>query len=70
VILWFKHHKPIYLEFYKYWSSPEFKTKSDKKRLNGGKDPKHKYDTDGHIRKSQHMIIFHGSSAIDMNVVM
>jgi hypothetical protein len=31
VILWFR---PIYLESCKYLSSPEFKTKSEKKRLN------------------------------------
>jgi hypothetical protein len=30
------------------WSLPEFKAKSEKKRLNRGKDPKHIYDVDGH----------------------
>jgi hypothetical protein len=70
VIPWFRHRKPVYLEFCKYWSSPEFKAKSKKKRLNCGKDPKHRYDTDGHIRKSQRMVRFCGSSAIYMNVVM
>jgi hypothetical protein len=54
----------VYLEFYKYWSSPAFKTKSEKKRINCGKDLKHRHDTDGHVRKSQRMVRFCGSSAI------
>jgi hypothetical protein len=53
-----------------YWSSPSFKAKSKQKRLNRGKDPKHRYDIDGHARKLQHMVRFHGSSAIYMFVVM
>jgi hypothetical protein len=44
--------------------------KSEKKRLNHGKDLKHKYDVDGHICKSQCMVRFCGSSDIYMNVVM
>jgi hypothetical protein len=32
--------------------------------------PKHKYGVGGHIRKSQRMVRFRGSSAIYMNVVM
>jgi hypothetical protein len=44
--------------------SSSFKVKSKKMRLNRGKDPKHRYDADGHVRKSQHMVRFHGSSAI------
>jgi hypothetical protein len=32
-------------------SSPAFKAKSKKKRLNCGKDPKHRYGTDGHVCK-------------------
>jgi hypothetical protein len=53
VIPLFRHCKPVYLEFYKYWSSPEFKVKSEKKRLNGAKDLKHRYGADGHICKLQ-----------------
>jgi hypothetical protein len=59
-----QNRKEDYLEFCKLWSSSAFKAKFEKKRLNHGKDPKHRYDTDGHVRKSQHMIRFHGSSAI------
>jgi hypothetical protein len=59
VILLFKNHKPDYLEFWKLWSSPEFKAKSEKKRLNYGNDPKHRYGADGHIRKGQRMVRFH-----------
>jgi hypothetical protein len=70
VILWFRNHKLVYLEFCRYWSSPKFKVKSEKKRQNRGKDPKHRYNVDGHILKSQHMVKFHGSSAIYMNVVI
>jgi hypothetical protein len=70
VIPLFKQRKPIYLEFCNYWSSPEFKVKYEKKRLNRGKDLKHKYDVDGHIRMSQHIIRFCSSSAIYLNVVM
>jgi hypothetical protein len=69
VIPWFRNRKLVYLEFYRYWSSPEFKVKSEKGQ-NHGNDPKHRYDTDEHIRKSQCMVTFHGSSAIYMNVVM
>jgi hypothetical protein len=67
---WLRNYKPIYLEFCKYWSSPEFKVKSEKKRHNRGNDLKHRYGDDGHIRKSQHMVRFRGSSAIYTNVVM
>jgi hypothetical protein len=56
IIPWFKNHKPVYLEFYKLWSSPEFNTKSEKKRLNRGNDTKHRYGADGHIRKGQGMV--------------
>jgi hypothetical protein len=70
VISWFRNRKPVYLEFCKLWSSPEFKAKSEKKRQNRGNDLKHKYDYDGHIHKSQHMVRFRGSSVIYMNVVM
>jgi hypothetical protein len=41
----------MYLEFCRLWSSPEFKDKFEKKRLNRENDPKHRYDADGHIRK-------------------
>jgi hypothetical protein len=57
----------VYLEFCWYWSSPKFKVKSEKKRLNHGKDPKHRYDADGHVCKSQRMARF---CAIYMYVVM
>jgi hypothetical protein len=70
VILWFRHCIEAYLEFCKYWSSPEFKAKSEKKRMNYGNDPKHKYGADGHIRKSQHMVRIRGPNAIYMNIVM
>jgi hypothetical protein len=48
--------QPVYLEFCMFWSSPEFKVKSEKKRLNRGNDPKHKYGTDGHIYRGQRMV--------------
>jgi hypothetical protein len=70
VIPWFRNYREVYLEFCKYWSSPEFKAKSEKKRMNHGKDLKHRYDPDGHIRKSQCMVRFCGSSDIYMNIVM
>jgi hypothetical protein len=70
VIPWFRHRGEVYLEFYKYWSSPEFKVKSEKKRMNHGNDLKHRYVADGHIRKSQCMVRFCGPSAIYMNIVM
>jgi hypothetical protein len=49
IIPWFKNRKPVYEEFCKLWSSPEFKAKSEKKRQNRGNDPKHRYGADGHI---------------------
>jgi hypothetical protein len=70
VIPWFRHCREVYLEFCKYWSSPAFKVKSEQKRLNRVKDPKHRYDVDGHVCKSQCMIRFHGSSVIYIFVVM
>jgi hypothetical protein len=70
VIPWFRHRREVYLEFCKYWSSPKFKVKSEKKRMNRGNDPKHRYDTDGHIRKSQRMVRFCGPSVIYMNILM
>jgi hypothetical protein len=48
----------VYLELCKYWSSPEFKAKFEKKRINHAKDLKHRYDAGGHIRKLQRMIKF------------
>jgi hypothetical protein len=59
IIPWFKNRKPVYLEFYKLWSSPEFNAKSEKKRLNRENNPKHKYGDDGHIQKGQHMVRLH-----------
>jgi hypothetical protein len=38
--------------------------------MNRGNDPKHIYDADGHIRKSQCMVRFCGPSVIYMNIVM
>jgi hypothetical protein len=38
--------------------------------MNRGNDPKHKYGTDGHIRKSQRMVRFRDPSVIYMNIVM
>jgi hypothetical protein len=68
--MWFRHRREVYLEFYRYWSSPAFKAKSEQKRLNRGKDPKHRYDANGHDCKSQRMVRFCGSSAMYMFVVM
>jgi hypothetical protein len=59
IIPWFKNHKPVYLEFYKLWSSAEFKAKSEKKRQNRENDLKHRYGADGHIRKGQHRVRLH-----------
>jgi hypothetical protein len=70
VILWFRHRREVYLEFCKYWSSPEFKAKSEKMRMNRENVPKHKYDADGHIRKSQCIVRFCGPSVIYMNIIM
>jgi TolB-like protein len=56
IISWFKYRKPVYLEFYKFLSSPEFKAKSEKKRLNRGNTLKHRYVADGHIRRGQRMV--------------
>jgi hypothetical protein len=47
-------------------NSSAFKSKYEKKRLNCGKDPKHRYDANGHVHKSQRMVRFYGSSAICM----
>jgi hypothetical protein len=70
MILWFRHRREVYLELCKYWSSPEFKAKSEKKRMNRGNDLKHRYGADGHIGKSQCMVRFRGPSVIYMNIVM
>jgi hypothetical protein len=72
VILWFRNRKKVYLELCRYWSSPEFKVKFEKKRQNHGKDPKHRYDADGNICncKSQCIVRFHCSGAIFFYVVM
>jgi hypothetical protein len=56
IIPWFKYRNPVYLEFRKLWSSPEFKAKSKEKRMNHGNDPEHRYGTDGHIGKGQRMV--------------
>jgi hypothetical protein len=70
IIPWFNYRKPVYLEFYKLWSSPEFKAKSEKKRLNRGNDPKHRYGTDGHIRRGAAHGMITCSSAIYIFVFM
>jgi hypothetical protein len=70
VISWFMHRRVVYLEFCRLWSSPTFKVKSEHKRLNRGKDPKHRYGVDGYVHKSQRMIRFCGSNAIYMYVIM
>jgi hypothetical protein len=70
VIPWFRNRREVYLEFCRYWSSLAFKVKSEQKRLNHGKDLKHRSDAGGHFRKSQRMVRFCGSSAIYMFVVM
>jgi hypothetical protein len=56
IIPWFKNRKPVYEEFCKLWSSPEFKAKSEKKRQNRENYLKHRYDVDGHIQKGQRMV--------------
>jgi hypothetical protein len=38
--------------------------------MNCENDLKHRYDADGHIRKSQRMVRFCDPSAIYMNIVM
>jgi hypothetical protein len=58
------------MEFCRYWPSHTFKAESEQKRLNCGKDPKHRYDANGHVGKSQRMVRFRDSSAIYMFVVM
>jgi hypothetical protein len=64
VIPWLRNHREVYLELCRYWSSLEFKVKYEKKRLNHGKDLKHRYDAGGHVRKSQRMVRFCGSSEL------
>jgi hypothetical protein len=58
-ILWFKNREAGYFEFYKLWSSSAFKLVSEKKRFNHGKDPAHRYDTDGHVRKAIRLVRGH-----------
>jgi hypothetical protein len=65
-ILWLKNCEDDYLQFYKLWSSSAFRVISEKKRLCHGKDSKHRYNADGHVRKSQRMVRLCGSSAICM----
>jgi hypothetical protein len=36
-------NESLFLELCKYWFSPKFKAKSEKKRMNRENDPKHKY---------------------------
>jgi hypothetical protein len=52
----FRNREHDYFEFCKLWSSRAFRALSEKKRLYHGKDPKHKYDADGHIHKSKRMV--------------
>jgi hypothetical protein len=69
-IVFYCSHREVYVEFYRYWSPPAFKVKSEKKRLSCGKDPKDRYGADGHARKSQRMVRFRVSSTIYMYVIM
>jgi hypothetical protein len=55
-ILWFRNCEQDYFKFCKLWCSSAFWAISKKKRLCCGKDPKHKYDDDGHVRKSKCMV--------------
>jgi hypothetical protein len=64
------HHREVYLEFYKYWSSPKFNAKFEKNRMNHGNDPNHRYSADGHILKSQRMVRFRGPNVTYINIVM
>jgi hypothetical protein len=57
-IPWFKNHEVDYLELCKLWSLSAFRVVSEKKRLCHGKESKDRYDTDRHVRKSQHMVRF------------
>jgi hypothetical protein len=54
-----QNRKPVYEEFCKLWSSPEFKDKSEKKRQNRENYLKHRYGVDGHIQKGQRMVRLH-----------
>jgi hypothetical protein len=58
-IPWFKNHEADYFEFCKLWSSSAFKLLLEKKRLNHGKDPAHRYGVDGHVRKVERMVRGH-----------
>jgi hypothetical protein len=58
-IPWFKNREADYFEFCKLWSSSAFKLVSEKKRLNRGKKPAHRYGADGHIHKAKHMVRGH-----------
>ena len=55
-IPWFKNREADYFEFCKLWSSSAFRAVSKKKRLCRGKDPKHRYGADGHVRKAKRMV--------------
>jgi hypothetical protein len=55
-ISWFKNREADYFEFCKLWSSSTFKLVLEKKRLDHGKDPAHRYDADGHVRKAKRMV--------------
>jgi hypothetical protein len=55
-ISWFKNCEADYFEFCKLWSSSAFKLVLEKKRLDRGKDPAHRYGADGHVRKAKRMV--------------
>jgi hypothetical protein len=54
--MWFMNYEQDYLEFCKLWSSSAFRALCEKKRLYHGKNPKHRYDVEGHVRKSKCMV--------------
>jgi hypothetical protein len=54
-----QNYEVDYFEFCKLWSISAFKLVSDKKILNRGKKPTHRYDADGHVRKVKCMVRGH-----------
>jgi hypothetical protein len=55
-ILWFTNREQDHFKFYKLWSSSAFMAISEKKGPCRRKDLKHKYDADGHVCKSKHIV--------------
>jgi hypothetical protein len=58
-IPWFKNREVNYFEFSKLWSSSVFNMVSEKKRLCHRKDLMHRYEADGHVRKTKRMVRGH-----------